>query len=287
MCTPALCRLGMRDRVVRRGSGASRASSGPGGTRRRSSRVGSRATSTRTRSTRCHAAVRAEACGAEHLDRAPRGCCRARSNVTTKTVFDPELGLARPDGYFSGPRDCMTGRSTVFANTMIALLGRLLDRADGLPRPLAGYDVAGVMRAQFWTATPSATRCAARFRRATRTSGPSSLESSTTARCGDAPSTCWRRTASPSRFRCATSHGGCPRRSCRCPDVHAELPGRSELDELAPVYLHLLKKVDRRGWSKPRRHGGADRTRPQLLEIYTRPAGATAAGAFSITPTKA
>ena len=66
------------------------------------------------------------------------------------TVFDPELGLARPDGYFSGPRDCMTGRSTVFANTMIVLLGRLLDRADGLPRPLAGYDVAGAMRAQYW-----------------------------------------------------------------------------------------------------------------------------------------
>ena len=56
-------------------------------------------------------------------------------------VFDPELGMARTSGYFSGPRDCMTGRSTVFANTMIALTAQLIDGDKRIPNPFAGHDV--------------------------------------------------------------------------------------------------------------------------------------------------
>jgi hypothetical protein len=66
-------------------------------------------------------------------------------------VLDPELGLARTDGYFSGPRDCMTGRSTVFANTMLALLARLLEDEPRLPNPFRGYDFEQAMLAQHWT----------------------------------------------------------------------------------------------------------------------------------------
>jgi hypothetical protein len=60
------------------------------------------------------------------------------------------MGMARTDGYFSGPRDCMTGRSTVFASTMIALLARLLDETPHLPNPFRGHDVAGTMLRQHW-----------------------------------------------------------------------------------------------------------------------------------------
>jgi hypothetical protein len=92
-----------------------------------------------------------QAAGAEHLIRRHQVLLSREIERYYDTMFDPALGLARPDGYFSGPRDCMTGRSTVFANTMLALLGRLLDRADGLPRPLAGHDVSHAMRRQHWT----------------------------------------------------------------------------------------------------------------------------------------
>ena len=44
--------------------------------------------------------------------------------------------MARTSGYFSGPRDCMTGRSTVFANTMIALTAQLLDGDKRFAEPV-------------------------------------------------------------------------------------------------------------------------------------------------------
>jgi hypothetical protein len=65
-------------------------------------------------------------------------------------VFDQALGMARPDGYFSGPRDCMTGRSTVFANTMIALLAQLLDELPSLPNPFRGHNATGAMWQHHW-----------------------------------------------------------------------------------------------------------------------------------------
>src|SRR2546423_6688721 len=45
----------------------------------------------------------------------------------------------------------MTGRSTVFANTMIALLARLLEDEPRLPNPFPGHDFPGAMLAQHWT----------------------------------------------------------------------------------------------------------------------------------------
>ncbi len=65
-------------------------------------------------------------------------------------VVDPELGMARADGYFSGPRDCMTGRSTVFANAMIALLAKVLEDFPSLPNPLRGTDVVGSIWQHHW-----------------------------------------------------------------------------------------------------------------------------------------
>jgi hypothetical protein len=44
----------------------------------------------------------------------------------------------------------MTGRSTVFANTMIGLVSRLLDVDDRLPNPLAGHDMADLLVRQYW-----------------------------------------------------------------------------------------------------------------------------------------
>jgi hypothetical protein len=91
------------------------------------------------------------AADAPHLIDRHRGLLTREIDRYVRTMFDPETGLARASGYFSGPRDCMTGRSTVFANTMIALLIRLLDGDGRLPNPLAGHDLAARIVRQYWT----------------------------------------------------------------------------------------------------------------------------------------
>jgi hypothetical protein len=151
MCTPALCRLGMRDRAVASWSWALD----------RFERAG-RITTTIFRR-RYPRDVYAFACdslpmllygvyaaGAEHLIDLHRGFLAREIERYHRVVFDPELGMARPDGYFSAPRDCMTGRSTVFANTMIALLARLVEADGRLPNPFAGHDLPALMLRHYW-----------------------------------------------------------------------------------------------------------------------------------------
>ena len=152
MCTPALCRLGLRDRVVSSWAWALERFEAAG-------RITTTIFARRfPRDVYAYGSdslpmllFGLEAAGAEHLVRRHHALISREVTRYYERVFDPELGLARADGYFSGPRDCMTGRSTVFANTMIALLGRLLDRGDGLPRPQAGHDVAREMLRHHWT----------------------------------------------------------------------------------------------------------------------------------------
>lgn len=70
-----------------------------------------------------------------------------------RRVLDPELGLARPEVYFSAPADCVRARSTTFTNTMLALLEQLLAGEPRLPNPLAGADIAGRLVGSHWTGT--------------------------------------------------------------------------------------------------------------------------------------
>jgi hypothetical protein len=127
MCTPALCRMGFRDRVVQSWAFGLE----------RFSRAGKITTTIFNK--RYPRDVYAYACdsvpmtlfalrqaGAQDLIVQHRELLSREIQRFADTVLDRDLGLARTDGYFSGPRDCMTGRSTVFANTMIALLSRLL-----------------------------------------------------------------------------------------------------------------------------------------------------------------
>lgn len=152
MCTPALCRMGFRDRVV---------TSWEWGLAR-FERVGEITTTIFNR--RFPRDVYAYGCdslplllyglreaGAEHLVQRHRDLLARAVERFTTTVLDEETGLARADGYFSGPRDCMTGRSTVFANTMIALLGDLLDQLPELPNPFRGHDARGAMMQHHWS----------------------------------------------------------------------------------------------------------------------------------------
>jgi hypothetical protein len=150
MCTPALCHLGYRERVV---------SSWAWGLERfqQAGRI------TTTIFNRRHARdVYAYGCdslpmllyglreaNAAHLVERHRDLLTAEIARYHDTVFDASLGMARPDGYFSGPRDCMTGRSTVFANTMIALCARLLDDLR-LPNPFRGHDLQSAMWQHHW-----------------------------------------------------------------------------------------------------------------------------------------
>jgi hypothetical protein len=151
MCTPALMHLGHRDRVVRSWEWGLE----------RFERAGR--TTTTIFNGRFARDVYAYACdslplllygvraaGAEHLVERHRALLEKEILRFHEIVFDPELGMARPDGYFSGPRDCMTGRSTVFANTMIALLSRLLEDFPSLPNPFRGHDVRTALWQQHW-----------------------------------------------------------------------------------------------------------------------------------------
>jgi hypothetical protein len=149
--TPGLIALGHRDRVIRSWSWALE----------RFERAGRITTTIFNR--RFPRDVYAYACdslplllygikmaGAEHLIARHRSLLETEIARYHRTVFDPELEMARTDGYFSGPRDCMTGRSTVFANVCLALLSRLLDEHPALTNPLRGADVAGAMHKQLW-----------------------------------------------------------------------------------------------------------------------------------------
>jgi hypothetical protein len=152
MCTPALIRLGHRERVIQSWSWALE----------RFERAG-RITTTiyfgrYARDIYAYAvdslpmllwALRAADAG--HLIHRYRDLLAREVERYYQTVYDPELGLARARGYFSSPRDCMTGRSTVFANTMLALLGRLLADQPVLPQPARGANVARKLVDHHWT----------------------------------------------------------------------------------------------------------------------------------------
>ncbi|HXJ22741.1 MAG TPA: hypothetical protein VMT03_21160 [Polyangia bacterium] len=152
MCTPALCRLGRRDQVIQ---------SLAWGLERFEKAGRITTTIFNRRFARDVYAFASDSLPmmlfALRMADAPHLIDRHRELLTRETtryieaVFDPELGMARPNGYFSGPRDCMTGRSTVFANTMIALLIKLLDVDRRLPNPLAGHDLPALLIRHYWT----------------------------------------------------------------------------------------------------------------------------------------
>jgi len=150
ICTPALCRLGERERVI---------DSWAFGLQKFAGKITT--TIFNRRFARDVYAYGSDSlplllwglrqAGADHLVGEHRDLLAAEIQRYHRLVLDPELGLARTDGYFSGPRDCMTGRSTVFANTMLALLARLLEDEPRLPNPFRGYDFEQAMIAQHWT----------------------------------------------------------------------------------------------------------------------------------------
>jgi len=152
MCTPALCNLGYRERVISSWEWALE----------RFERAGRMATTIFygrfPRDVYAYAcdslpltlfALRAADC--DYLIDRHRELFRREVARFHEIVFDPELGMARTSGYFSGPRDCMTGRSTVFANTMIALTAQLIDGDKRIPNPFAGHDVRDRMLQHHWT----------------------------------------------------------------------------------------------------------------------------------------
>ncbi len=152
MCTPALCRLGRRDQVI--------ASLAWGLERfEKAGRITTTIFNRRfPRDVYAYASdslpmllFALREADATHLIDRHRDLLAKETARYFEMVFDPELGMARTTGYFSGPRDCMTGRSTVFANTMIALLIKLLDVDQRLPNPLAGHDLPALIVRHYWT----------------------------------------------------------------------------------------------------------------------------------------
>jgi hypothetical protein len=68
-----------------------------------------------------------------------------------RLVLCPDLGLARPGSYFSAPADCVRARSSTFSNTMLALLEQELALEPRLPNPMLGHDTAGRLLRSHWT----------------------------------------------------------------------------------------------------------------------------------------
>ena len=151
MCTGALCRLGHREKVLASWTWAlSRFE--------RARRITTTIFARRFPRDVYHFACDSlpmllygiEQAGAPDLIRQHRASLGAEVLRYVDRVLDPKTGLARGDRYFSAPRDCMTGSSTVFANTMLALLERLLGEQDVLPNPLQGLGVARRLQETFW-----------------------------------------------------------------------------------------------------------------------------------------
>jgi hypothetical protein len=272
MCTPALCRLGMRDRVIQSWEWGLARFEAAG---RITTTIFARRYPRDVYAYACDSVPMLlhalQAAGAEHLIRRHRELLSREVEKYYETVFDPQLGLARTDGYFSGPRDCMTGRSTVFANTMIALLGRLVDRAEGLPRPLAGHDMARAMLQHHWTGEA--------FRDSLDRTIPS----------GDAnvwpffygifeDRDMWRRAFSMLEANGFTEPVPMRYFQKRMPEAELPVPrlftpnyqGDPSWTQLGPAYLHLLREVDRPKMEQHRAKMAAliERDR-NYLELYT------------------
>lgn len=151
MCTGALCRLGYREKVLASWTwGLSRFAR----SRRITTTIFARRFARDVYNFACDSLPMLlyglEEAGAHDLVRRHRDFLAAEVYRYVEQVLDPESGLAHGDRYFSAPRDCMTGRSTVFANTMLALLERLLGEQDILPNPLRGLGVADRIRDIYW-----------------------------------------------------------------------------------------------------------------------------------------
>jgi hypothetical protein len=154
---------------------------------------------------------------------------------------------------------------------MLALLGRLLERAPGLPRPLAGHDVAETMRRQLWTGDA--------FRDSLDRTYPS----------GDAniwpfffnlfeDREMWRRAFGVLEAGGFTSPVPLRYFPRRIPEAELPVPrlftpnyqGDPSWTQLGPVYLHLLAQIDR---AKMEQHRAAMATMiardANYLEIYT------------------
>lgn len=101
-------------------------------------------------------AARAQALQAEH-----GGWLADEVEHYVRTVIDPETGLVRTDRHFSAHRDTFRNRSTAYANTMVALLGRTVAETGWGPDLLGRYVVAdaadggapdwsALLRRHFW-----------------------------------------------------------------------------------------------------------------------------------------
>ena len=272
MCTPALCRMGLRDQVIQSLAwGLARFE--------KAGRITTTIFNGRfPRDVYAYGSdslpmllFALRSVDATHLIDRHRALLAREIDRYVKTVFDPALGMARTDGYFSGPRDCMTGRSTVFANTMLGLLIRLLDVDDRLPNPLAGHDMADLLIKQYWMGSY--------FRDSLCRNEPS----------GDA--NLWpfffevvtdtemqRRAFATLEARGFTQPIPLRYFEKRLPEAELPVPkaftpnyqGDPSWMQLAPAYLHLLKSIDRPRMEAHRSRMAALIARDgNYLELYT------------------
>lgn len=151
-CTPALIRLGMRDRVLSSLAWALPIFEARGGvcTTIFANKYARDVYDFASDSLPMLLFALREA-GADDLVERHRDFLGREVERYVQRVLDPELGLARPEVYFSAPADCVRARSTTFTNTMLALLEQLIAAEPRLPNPLAGADIAGRLVGSHWT----------------------------------------------------------------------------------------------------------------------------------------
>jgi hypothetical protein len=151
-CTPALVRLGMRDRVVASLEFALRIFEQRGAvtTTIFANKYARDVYDYGSDSLPMLLFALREA-GADDLIDRHREFLAGQVDRYVRRVLDPELGLVKPEAYFSAPSDCVRARSTMFTNTMLALLEQELEKQPHLPNPLHGLDVAGRLLQTHWT----------------------------------------------------------------------------------------------------------------------------------------
>jgi hypothetical protein len=272
MCTPALCQLGETERVIKSWAWGLE----------RFARAG-RITTTifRGRYPRDVYAYACDslplmlfalrACGADHLVARHRDLLAMEIERYHRLVFDPELGMARTDGYFSGPRDCMTGRSTTFANACVALLASLLAERPELPNPFRGTDVPGAMLRQHWMGDHFRDSLDRDLPSGDANIWPFFFEVFTDAEMQ-------RRAFATLQKRGLTSPVPLRYFERRLPESELPVPrtfthnyqGDPSWTQLGAVYLGLLKKIDRRRFEQERAAMTAFIERDRnYLEVYT------------------
>lgn len=90
---------------------------------------------------------------AKHLVDLYHPFLRSQIEVYYKNIFDEKAGLVRSDKHFSSAKDSSNRHSSMYANTMVAMLSNELGKLKQFENPFEPYDLKKTLEEKFWTGT--------------------------------------------------------------------------------------------------------------------------------------